>query len=112
VTSFSWRGGSIDIRLKVRAHDVRYFTWHPEANFRFDSLYFETNEIGVAGTPVNMHIEFEGAQETVTAWGRVIRTETPAPNLPKGLAVKLLELPESDRSFIRTWIARASARAP
>ncbi len=111
VSSLHWRGGSIDVRLRVKAHDVRFFTWHPEANFRFDSLYVETNEFAVPGTPVNISIDFEGTTETMSAWGRVLRTEPgQATNLPKGLAIKLLDLPESDRSFIRTWIARASAR--
>ena len=111
VSALAWRGGSIDIRLKVKAHDVRFFTWHPEANFRFDSLYIETNEFAVPGTPVNLSLDFEGTNETMTAWGRVLRSEpTQAANLPKGLGVKLLDLPESDRSFIRAWIARASAR--
>jgi hypothetical protein len=112
VSALAWRGGSIDIRLKVKAHDVRFFTWHPEVNFRFDSLYVETNEFAVPGTPVNLSIDFEGTSETMTAWGRVLRSEPgQAGNLPKGLGIKLLDLPESDRSFIRTWIARASSRS-
>ncbi|MBK7858029.1 MAG: hypothetical protein IPJ65_05270 [Archangiaceae bacterium] len=112
VSSLAWRGGTIDIRLKVRAHDVRFFTWHPEANFRFDALYIETNEIAVPGTPVNLHLDFEGTAETMTAWGRVLRGEPgTGGNLPRGLGVKLLDLPDSDRSFIRTWIARAGARS-
>ncbi len=110
VAAMSWRGGSIDIKLKVKAHDVKYFTWHPEANFRFDSLYVECNEFAVPGTPVNLHLEFEGHPEVTTVWGRVVRTDTPVTGLPKGLGIKLLELSEANRSFIRTWIARASAR--
>lgn len=113
VTQISWRGGSVDVRLRVKAHDVRFFTWHPEINFRFDSLYVETSEFAVPGTPVNLSLDFEGAAETMTAWGRVIRSDSDKPaNLPKGLGIKLLDLPESDRSFIRTWIARASSRTP
>ena len=113
VSGWVWKGGSIDVRLKIKAHDVRFFTWHPEANFRFDSLYIETNEFAVPGTPVNLHIDFEGAAQTLTAWGRILRSEPEhVANLPKGMGIKLLELPEADRAFIRTWIARASARAP
>lgn len=111
VLALAWRGGSIDIKLKVKAHDVRFFTWHPEVNFRFDSLYVETNEFAVPGTPVNLSFDFEGTTETMSAWGRVLRADPGTnANLPKGLGIKLLDLPESDRSFIRTWIARASAR--
>jgi hypothetical protein len=110
VMALNWRGGSIDIRLKVKAHDVRFFTMHPEANFRFDSLYVETNEFAVPGTPVNLHVEFEGHPDPMTAWGRVVRAESPGANLPKGLGIKLLELTEANRSFVRTWIARAGSR--
>jgi hypothetical protein len=110
VAGLAWRGGSIDIRLKMRAHDVKFFTWHPEANFRFDSLYIETNEFAVPGTPVNLHLEFEGVAEPMTAWGRVVRADVPGTTLPKGLGVKLLELTEANRSFIRAWIARAGSR--
>jgi hypothetical protein len=111
VSAIAWRGGTLDVKLKVKAHDVRFFTWHPEANFRFDSLYVETQEFAVPGTPVSLHVEFEGSPEAMTAWGRVLRLEAaPGSNLPKGLAIKLLDLPEATRSFIRTWIARASAR--
>jgi hypothetical protein len=30
-------------------------------------------------------------------------------NQPKGLGIKLLELTEANRSFVRTWIARAGS---
>ena len=59
---------------------------------------------------VNLSVQFEGHPSVIAAWGRVIRPDAGTVGLPKGFGVKLLDLGEGDRSFIRTWIARASSR--
>lgn len=101
VTSIEWRGGSLDVHLRVSSHDMRFFTMHPEANFRSDSVYIESTETLAAGTPCNLHIQFEGHPSTIAAWGRVIRSDPSIGGVPRGFGVKLLDLSESDRTFIR-----------
>jgi hypothetical protein len=101
----SWRGGMIHVRLTLRRGDARPFTIDPELNWKSDCLLVSTPEKVMVGTPAEVSLAFEGHVTQVNASGRVVAVRSA---YPLGFAVKLLGVDESQRSMIRTWVARSS----
>jgi hypothetical protein len=101
----SWRGGMIHVRLALRRGDARPFIIDPELNWKNDCLLVSTPEKVMVGTPAEVSLAFEGHVTQVNASGRVVAVRSA---YPLGFAVKLLGVDESQRSMIRTWVARSS----
>jgi hypothetical protein len=107
----SWRGSTLEVRMKVQARDVTLFTKHPEANFRLGEVFVPTEEAVQPTTLVDFKLRFEGHPATLALRGRVSRPwSAPAHALPAGIAVRFEGLSEADRAFIRAYIARAGNR--
>jgi hypothetical protein len=107
----SWRGSTLEVRMKVQARDVTLFTKHPEANFRLGEVFVPTDEGVQPTTLVDFKLRFEGHPATLSLRGRVSRPwAAPAHDLPAGIAVRFEGLSEADRAFIRAYIARAANR--
>jgi hypothetical protein len=100
-----WRGGMIHVRLALKRGDARPFTSDPELNWKADCLLVQSTEKVMVGTPAEVSLAFEGHVTQVNASGRVVSVRA---SYPLGFAVKLLGVDESQRSMIRTWVARSS----
>lgn len=95
----------IHVRYSLARNDARPFTMAPEHTYKDDCIYVPTTEKVMVGTPAEVVMLFEGHVTQLHASGRVVGVkQTPEP----GLAIKLLDLHEVQRSLIRTWVARAA----
>lgn len=101
----TWRGGMIHVRYSLGRSDARPFVVAPEYSYKDDCIFVPTAEKVMVGTPAEVVMLFEGHVTQLHASGRVIGVKT-APE--QGLAIKLLDLHEVQRSLIRTWVARAT----
>lgn len=105
-----WRGQTLEVKLDVRARDVRVLNAHPELSIRTDGLFVPWTGPVPVGTPVKLTVKFQGHPTALALNGRVVEARGDVPSLGHGFGVKLLELSESDRSFIRAYVARAASR--
>ena len=101
----TWRGGMIHVRLTLNRGDARPFTIDPESNWRSDSLFVQSTEKVMVGTPAEVTISLEDHVSQVNAVGRVVGVKV---TYPVGFSVRLLDIDEPQRSLIRTWVARSS----
>lgn len=101
----TWRGGMVHVRLSLNRGDARPFTSDPESNWRSDSLFVQSTEKVMVGTPAEVTISLEGHVTQVNAVGRVVGVKL---TYPLGFSVRLLDIEEPQRSLIRTWVARSS----
>ena len=101
----TWRGGMVHVRLSLNRGDARPFTADPESNWRSDSLFVQSTEKVMVGTPAEVTISLEGHVTQVNAVGRVVGVKL---TYPLGFSVRLLDIEEPQRSLIRTWVARSS----
>ncbi len=101
----TWRGGMVHVRLTLSRGDARPFTADPESNWRSDSLFVQSTEKVMVGTPAEVTISLEGHVTQVNAVGRVVGVKL---TYPLGFSVRLLDIEEPQRSLIRTWVARSS----
>jgi uncharacterized protein (TIGR02266 family) len=106
-----WRGQTLEVKLKVQARDVSLLVKHPEANFRADGIFIPSAEPVQVGTSVELRLKFEGHPTEIHLKGQVSKSPLPPTDgMPQGFGVKFFGLPESDRAFIRAYIARAGNR--
>ncbi len=105
MATVSWRGGMIHVGLTLNRGDARPFTVDPEANWRTDSLFVQSNEKVMVNTPAEVTLTFEGHVTQVHATGRVVGLKS---THPLGFSVKLLGIDESQRSMIRAWVQRTN----
>lgn len=101
----TWRGGMIHVRLTLNRGDARPFTIDPDSNWRSDSLFVQSTEKVMVGTPAEVTIALEGHVTQINAVGRVVGVK---PTYPVGFSVRMLDIEEPQRSLIRTWVARSS----
>jgi hypothetical protein len=100
----TWRGGMIHVRYSLGRNDARPFTMAPDHSYKDDCIFVPTAEKVMVGTPAEVVMLFEGHVTQLHASGRVVGVRAaPEP----GLAIKLLDLHEVQRSLIRTWVARS-----
>ncbi len=100
----TWRGGMIHVKCNLARNDARPFVASPEHTYKDDCIFVPTTERVMVGTPAEVVMLFEGHVTQLHASGRVVGVKTqPEP----GLAIKLLDLMEVQRSLIRTWVARS-----
>lgn len=103
--SVSWRGGMVHARLVLHRGDAQPFTSDPQSNWTQDCLFVGSNEKVMVNTPAEVTLAFEGHVSQIHASGRVVSVKA---THPLGFAVKLLDLNETQRSMIRTWVTRSS----
>ncbi len=101
----SWRGGMVHANVTLVRGDTRPFWEDPSATWENDSLAIVCTERVMIGTPVEVTIHFEGHVTTLVATGRVVGIRG---GYPQGFSVKLLDMSESQRAMIRTWVQRYS----
>lgn len=100
----TWRGGMIHVKCALARNDAKPFVVSPEHSYKDDCIVVPTHEKVMVGTPAEVVMLFEGHVTQLHASGRVVALKTqPEP----GLAIKLLDLMEVQRSLIRTWVARS-----
>jgi hypothetical protein len=100
----SWRGGMIHVHMMLARGDATPFTLDPTASWKDDCLTVESSERVLVNTPADVILTFEGHVKTVQSSGRVVGVRALPPD---GFSVKLLDLNESHRAMIRTWVVRA-----
>lgn len=103
-------GNQLAIKLNVKARDVTVFTRHPELSVRTDGLFIPWGGPVPLGTGVSLTVNFQGHPTPVKLNGRVVAARQDVEGLGHGFGVKLLELADSDRAFMRAYVARATSR--
>lgn len=92
----------IQITLSLKRGDAVPFTRDVEHNWQTDCLFIASAERLTPGTAVEMVVIFEGHVTQLHASGRIMAARV------GGFTVKMLNLVESQRALIRTWVARVS----
>lgn len=105
-----FRGNHLDLKLKVKARDVSMFTRHPELSVRNDGVFVPWGGPVPLGTGVTLTVVFQGHPSALKLNGRVVSARQDIEGLGTGFGVKLLELQDSDRAFMRAYVARATSR--
>lgn len=98
------RDSGLHVSLSLKRGDARPFTHDVEHNWQQDCLFVSSSERAVPNTPVEIVVGFEGHVTQLNAAGRVHAARV------GGFTVKLLNLGEDQRTLIRTWVARATAK--
>jgi hypothetical protein len=105
-----FHGNHLALKLKVKARDVSMFTRHPELSVRNDGLFVPWGGPVPLGTGVTVTVGFQGHPTPIKLNGRVVAARQDVEGLGTGFGIKLLELPDSDRAFMRAYVARATSR--
>lgn len=105
-----FQGNHLQVRLQVKARDVSLFTRHPELSVRNDGIFVPWGGPVPLGTGVSVTVLFQGHPSPLKLHGRVVPARQDVDGLGAGFGVKLLELADSDRAFIRAYVARATTR--
>jgi hypothetical protein len=105
-----FHGNHLNVKLSVKARDVSMFTRHPELSVRNDGVYIPWGGPVPLGTGVTLTVVFQGHPSALKLHGRVVAARQDIEGLGTGFGIKLLELQESDRAFMRAYVARATSR--
>jgi hypothetical protein len=98
-----WHGGMLHLTMNLNRGDISPFTLDPENTWKSDGLFVSSPERVMMNSPVETYLHFEGHASRVEGMGRVVGMKT---TYPLGFSVKLTDLNEEARSFIRTWVQR------
>ncbi|MFO0597336.1 MAG: hypothetical protein U0228_18655 [Myxococcaceae bacterium] len=98
------RGQTLQVKLSLKAGDARPFTHDKEHHWQTDALFIHSASGSTPGMQVDLVISFEGHVTQLHAAGRVMAVRV------GGFTIRLLNLGETERSLIRTWVARATVR--
>jgi hypothetical protein len=104
VARLTHRNGAVQVQLALKRGDARPFTQDLEHNWHTDGVLIATTERIVPGTLVELVMSFEGHVTQLHATGRVQAARV------GGFTVVLQNLGETERSLIRTWVARSTMR--
>ena len=98
------RNNAVQVQLSLKRGDARPFTQDLEHNWQTDCLLIHSTERIVPGTQIELIMTFEGHVTQLHATGRVQGGRAGA------FTVQLLNLGDTERTLIRTWVARATMR--
>ncbi len=98
------RDGGLHVALLLKRGEARVFTHDVEHNWQTDCIFVPAVERAVPNSPVEIVVSFEGQAMQLNAAGRVQAARQ------GGFTVRLLNLGETQRGLIRTWVGRAGIK--
>ena len=105
------RDDRVEVTVKVNARNSAMFTQHPLVNLQSGGVFLACQTSLPLGTPVEVVFRFDEPAREIKARGRVILENAGGdPRTPIGFGVRLVTLPDSEKSFVQAFLQRASSR--
>ena len=105
------RDDRVEVTVKVNARNSAMFTQHPLVNLQSGGVFLACRTALPLGTPVEVVFRFDEPAREIKARGRVILENAGAdPRTPVGFGVRLVGLPDAERSFVQAFLLRAATR--
>jgi len=101
----------VEVTVRVTAQNSTMFTQHPLVNIQSGGVFLASRTSLPLGTPVDVVFHFDNPAREIKARGRVILENAGAdPRAPVGFGVRLVALPDAEKSFVQAFLARAAKR--
>ncbi|HMK74460.1 MAG TPA: PilZ domain-containing protein [Myxococcaceae bacterium] len=101
----------VEVTVRVTAQNSVMFTQHPLVNLQSGGVFVASKTSLPLGTPVDMVFHFDEPAREIKARGRVILENAGAdPRAPVGFGVRLVALPDSEKSFVQAFLQKAASR--
>jgi uncharacterized protein (TIGR02266 family) len=105
------RDDRVEVTVKVNARNSAMFTQHPLVNLQSGGVFLACHTSLPLGTPVEVVFRFDEPAREIKARGRVILENAGGdPRTPVGFGVRLMTLPDSEKSFVQAFLQRAASR--
>jgi uncharacterized protein (TIGR02266 family) len=101
----------VEVTVRVNARNSAMFTQHPLVNLQSGGVFLACQTSLPLGTPVEVVFRFDEPAREIKARGRVILENAGGdPRAPVGFGVRLVTLPDSEKSFVQAFLQRAASR--
>jgi uncharacterized protein (TIGR02266 family) len=105
------RDDRVEVTVRVNARNSAMFTQHPLVNLQSGGVFLACHTSLPLGTPVEVVFRFDEPAREIKARGRVILENAGGdPRTPVGFGVRLVTLPDSEKSFVQAFLQRAATR--
>jgi uncharacterized protein (TIGR02266 family) len=105
------RDDRVEVTVRVNARNSAMFTQHPLVNLNSGGVFLACQTSLPLGTPVEVVFRFDEPAREIKARGRVILENAGGdPRTPVGFGVRLVTLPDSEKSFVQAFLQRAASR--
>ena len=105
------RDDRVEVTVRVNARNSAMFTQHPLVNLNSGGVFLACQTSLPLGTPVEVVFSFDEPAREIKARGRVILENAGGdPRTPVGFGVRLVTLPDSEKSFVQAFLQRAAGR--
>jgi uncharacterized protein (TIGR02266 family) len=105
------RDERVEVTVQVTAKNSAMFTQHPLVNLQSGGVFLSCKTSLPLGTPVDVVFHFDEPAREIKARGRVILENAGGdPRAPVGFGVRLVSLPDSEKSFVQAFLQRAASR--
>lgn len=105
------RDDRVEVTVRVNARNSAMFTQHPLVNLQSGGVFLACQTSLPLGTPVEVVFRFDEPAREIKARGRVILENAGGdPRTPVGFGVRLMTLPDSEKSFVQAFLQRAAGR--
>jgi uncharacterized protein (TIGR02266 family) len=105
------RDDRVEVTVRVNARNSAMFTQHPLVNLQSGGVFLACQTSLPLGTPVEVVFRFDEPEREIKARGRVILENAGGdPRTPVGFGVRLMTLPEAEKSFVQAFLQRAATR--
>ncbi len=105
------RDDRVEVTVKVNARNSAMFTQHPLVNLQSGGVFLACKTSLPLGTPVEVVFRFDEPAREIKARGRVILENAGGdPRAPVGFGVRLVTLPDSEKSFVQAFLQAAAGR--
>jgi len=105
------RDDRVEVTVKVNARNSAMFTQHPLVNLQSGGVFLACHTSLPLGTPVEVVFRFDEPAREIKARGRVILENAGAdPRTPVGFGVRLVSLPDAEKSFVQAFLQRVATR--
>lgn len=105
------RDDRVEVTVKVNARNSAMFTQHPLVNLQSGGVFLACRTSLPLGTPVEVVFCFDEPAREIKARGRVILENAGGdPRAPVGFGVRLVTLPDSEKSFVQAFLQAAAGR--
>jgi len=105
------RDDRVEVTVRVNARNSAMFTQHPLVNLQSGGVFLACHTSLPLGTPVEVVFRFDEPAREIKARGRVILENAGAdPRTPVGFGVRLVTLPDSEKSFVQAFLQKAAGR--
>jgi uncharacterized protein (TIGR02266 family) len=105
------RDDRVEVTVRVNARNSAMFTQHPLVNLQSGGVFLACRTSLPLGTPVEVVFRFDEPAREIKARGRVILENAGGdPRTPAGFGVRLVTLPDSEKSFVQAFLQKAAGR--